>query len=65
MKNDLNLYPFLEGLVFTACLIGIVREAEYIENLILRYQGYCPWCRYKFTHPIVKHDQTYGECGWR
>ena len=58
-------FSFLEGLVFTATMASIVTNAEYFEMLMMRYTGYCPHCRYRLDHPIVRHDDVIGECGWR
>lgn len=64
-RDERNMWAFLQGIVFVSELAYLIGDREYMENMLLRFQGYCPWCRYKYDHPIVKHTQTYGECGWR
>lgn len=58
-------FSFIDGLVLTAAMVNVVSNAEYFETLTMRLMGYCPHCRYRLDHPIVKHDDVIGECGWR
>jgi hypothetical protein len=59
----------IKAVAIGAILADIVRHAQEFytlsEYVALVHENRCTWCGYKRGHPIVKHDNILGECGWR
>lgn len=59
-------FEVIQGIVLLSVATQLVTHADgFIDFIVTRYQGYCPYCGYKLNHPVVKHDEVIGECGWR
>lgn len=67
--NKKMAYSFMPLLTGAIMLTNVITHSEgftkLAENFELSIDGRCCYCRYKRNHPIVRHDDKQGECGWR
>lgn len=62
-------WKILNAITLGVVLTEVVRHGEgfvtYAEWMQWTFEGRCVYCGYLKTHPIIRHDEQGGECGWR
>ena len=66
MSKQTEFYTrLMPAIMAMGILTAMMSQPEAFSEFIDVAMGRCRYCHYMRNHPVARHDEVRGECGWR